>query len=137
MIRLAAFLASVPALGHAADNAAPVLDLAAVLQMIASLALVLGVIVALAWLLRRIGSGPVGNAGLLRVISSTAIGQKERVVVVEISDLWLVLGVAPGQVSALYTLPRQEGTPAPAGPTPASFAQWMQRALGKQGRPDA
>jgi flagellar protein FliO/FliZ len=35
------------------------------------------------------------------------VGQRERVVVVEIGDDWLVLGVAAGQVRALHTLPAQ------------------------------
>ena len=136
MIRLAALFGAFPALARAADSAAPVLDTGTILQMLASLALVLGAIVALAWVLRRLGQGPAGNTGLLRVISSTAVGQKERVVVVEVSDVWLVLGVAPGQVAPLYTLPRQEsanaGTPAQTAPP---FAQWLQRAMGKHETP--
>ena len=37
----------------------------------------------------------------------------ERLVVVEVGDTWLLLGVGGGQVSTLHTLPRPEGyTPA-------------------------
>lgn len=135
MIRLAALFGAFPALAHAAETAAPMLDGGTVLQMLASLALVLGAIVALAWLLRRLGQGPGGNTGLLRVIGSASVGQKERVVVVEVSDVWLVLGVAPGQVAPLYTLPRQEHAAAKTGPAAPPFAMWLQRAMGKHETP--
>ena len=52
-------------------------------------------------------SAPRGDAaGLLRIVAGTAVGPRERVVVVEVGDTWLVLGVAPGQVSALAEIPR-------------------------------
>jgi len=135
MIRLAALLGAAPVLALAADSAAPALDAGTVVQMLASLALVLGAIVGLAWFLRRLNQGPSGKSKLLRVVSSTAVGQKERVVVVEVSDIWLVLGVAPGQVAPLYTMPRQEGAAAPAAAATPPFAQWLQRATGKHETP--
>lgn len=136
MTRLAALLALLPGVA-AAESAPPVLDAGTVFQMLGSLALVLGAIIALAWLLRRIGSGPAGSAGLLKVIGSAAVGQKERVVVVEVADTWLVLGVAPGQVSALHTLPRQELGGVSTQQAAAPFAQWLKRAVAKHEKTNA
>jgi len=49
------------------------------------------------------------------------VGQRERVVVVEIGESWLVLGVAAGQVRALHTMPAGKLPNAPAAPL-AAFA---------------
>jgi len=78
------------------------------LQMLFGLALVLAAIAASAWLARRLGAGSAHGARLMKVVSALPVGAKERVVVVEIEGQWMVLGVAPGRVSALATLPRGE-----------------------------
>lgn len=80
---------------------------AGLMQAGLGLAVVIGLIFLLAWVTRRFGLQPSGNSRLLKVVSSVMVGQRERVVVVEIGDAWLVLGVAAGQVRALHTLPAQ------------------------------
>lgn len=72
--------------------------------MLGGLILVLALIGGISWLLKRFSLIPVGTAGAVKVIAATAVGQRERVVVVEIANTWLVLGVAPGRVSTLHTL---------------------------------
>jgi flagellar protein FliO/FliZ len=59
----------------------------------------------LAWLARRYLPG-MGAQGAVRVIGATMVGPRERVVVVEVEDVRLVLGVGSGQVRLLHTLPR-------------------------------
>jgi len=73
-------------------------------QIIFSLLLVLAAIVAVAWLLKRMNLAQQGTGNLLKVVGSVAIGQRERVVLVEIDDTWLVVGVGPGQIRTLHTL---------------------------------
>jgi len=94
---------------------------AGLLQAGLGLAVVIGLIFGFAWMARRFGLQPSGNGKLLKVVSSAMVGQRERVVVVEIGDAWLVLGVAGGQVSALHTMPAGKLPDAPA-PTLAAFA---------------
>lgn len=73
----------------------------------AALLVVVAVILLFAWLVRRFNlqQGAVGQQ--LRVVSSVAVGQRERVVLVEIDNTWLVLGVGGGQVTRLHELPAQ------------------------------
>jgi len=85
-----------------------------VIPALLALALVIGLIFALAWLLRRLpGTGFRPGDGL-RVIAGVALGSKERAVVVEVNGEQLLLGVTPGAVSLLHTLnaPLPEPTPA-------------------------
>lgn len=70
-----------------------------------SLALILGGFVAVAWLVRRYLPG-VGTHGAVKVVGTTAVGARERVVVVEVDDTWLLLGVGGGNVRLLHTRPK-------------------------------
>ena len=74
------------------------------MQMLGALILVLALIGGITWLLKRFSLIPAGSAGTVKVIAATAVGQRERVVVVEIANTWLVLGVAPGRINTLHTL---------------------------------
>ena len=133
MMRVAApaalLLASGAAFAQSDAGGAP--SAGSLLQATLGLALVLALILAIAWIAKRITPGVLrAGAVPLTVVASQSVGQRERVVVVEIADQWLVLGVAPGRVSALSTLPKGEVTP-PAAPV-APFAAALSRALGRR-----
>jgi Flagellar biogenesis protein len=44
----------------------------------------------------------------MRVLGGVAVGPRERLLLVEIGETWLVVGVAPGRVSAVHAMPRPE-----------------------------
>ena len=83
---------------------APIFTTENMLQIVSSLFLVLIVIGGLAWILKRFGIGTATSSGPIKVIATTGVGQRERVVVVEIENTRLVLGVAPGRVNVLHCL---------------------------------
>jgi len=103
-------------------------------QVLFALALVLGAVALAAWLLRRFAGGQHMGGGSMRVIGGVAVGPKERVVLVEVGDVWLVVGVAPGQVNALHTMPKQHHNAADDSPVgeQKNFALWLKQAM--QGR---
>jgi flagellar protein FliO/FliZ len=80
---------------------------AGLLQAGLGLAFVVAMIFGCAWVARRFGLQQTGSGRLLKVVSSAMVGQRERVVVVEIGGQWLVLGVAAGQVRALHSMAAQ------------------------------
>lgn len=82
----------------------PVVGTGSLVQITFSLLLVLVAIVALAWLLKRMNLVQQGAGSLLKVIGSIAIGQRERVVLIEVNDTWLLVGVGPGQIRTLHTM---------------------------------
>ncbi|HQS31583.1 MAG: flagellar biosynthetic protein FliO [Polaromonas sp. 39-63-203] len=89
---------------------------AGLLQAGFGLALVLALIFGCAWLARRFGLlQQPGSGRLVKVVSSAMVGQRERVVVVEVGSTWLVLGVAAGQVRALHSMPAEALPEAPGG----------------------
>ncbi len=75
------------------------------LTVLLSLGLILGGFVAVAWLARRYLPG-MGAQGAVKVVGTTPVGTRERVVVVEVDNTWLLLGVGGGNVRLLHTLPR-------------------------------
>jgi flagellar protein FliO/FliZ len=77
------------------------------LTVLLSLALILGGFVAVAWFARRYLPG-MGAQGVVKVVGTTAVGTRERVVVVEVDNTWLLLGVGGGNVRLLHTLPKPD-----------------------------
>ncbi len=101
------------------------------LQVLFALAVVLGVIGLFAWLLRRMSQGQRFGGGLLKIRGGVMLGPKERVVLLEVADTWIVVGVGAGQVSALHSMPRPAGDqslPSEAASSGA-FSSWLQRAM--------
>jgi len=93
------------------------------------LAAVLAAVGAIAWLLKRFSGLRGTGSGLIRIVGGAAVGQRERVVLVEVGSTWLLLGVAPGQVRALHTMSKNESAAAPDAPLPTDqgFASWLRR----------
>ncbi|TXH77132.1 flagellar biosynthetic protein FliO [Thiobacillus sp.] len=131
----ASVVSSLPILAHAADAVAPVPAVSAagsLLQVFIGLVAVLLLIAATAWVAKRFGVTRGGASNVLHVISSASVGARERVVVVEVGESWLVVGVAPGSVNALMTLPRGEIQPTSAPSLNTSFAAGLQHLIEKR-----
>ena len=109
----------------------PVVSTESMLQLSASLLIVLALIALIAWLFKKIGFHPANRTGLLKIISSASVGQRERVVIAEIDDTWLILGVASGQVNLLHQMHKKSpSVDEPARPVAASrFTENLQASL--------
>lgn len=100
-----------------------------VLQMVAGLALVVILIFALAWAVRRFGNVNVNARGALRVVGALSMGARERVVLIEAGDKQILLGVAPGRVQTLHVL--DEPIRPQTGTNPAGgFSDRLRAAMG-------
>jgi flagellar protein FliO/FliZ len=98
----------------------------AMLQMLLGLALIIGVLFLGAWLLRRFSGGRMfGGGGPLRIVGGLMLGPRERVVLLEIGETWVVVGIVPGQIKTLHTLPKGE---LPIGKDAESrFGLWLKQ----------
>ena len=110
------------------------------LQALAGLGAVLATIAAAAWLLRRFTSVGGPGGGPLKTVAVLAVGPKERVMLVECSDTWVLVGVAAGHVSALHCMPKPEApvagetATAPISAPGAGFRRWLDKALADRAR---
>lgn len=130
-------VAATPALAVAQSTAATAELGSGVLQVVLSLAIVVLLLIGSLYLLKRISAPRGAAAGLLRVIAGTAVGTRERVVLVEVGDTWLVLGVAPGSVTPLHQLPRLAKPSASEAEAVAAgkekdFAGWLKQVMDRR-----
>lgn len=117
-------LACMANLAHAAEALPPSpVTLSGLIQVLFGLALVIAAIIATGWVLRRVGPSQSAG-GLLRVVGGVMVGPRERLVIVEIGEQWLVLGVAAGSVNLLQAMPR-----AAAGSAGPDEPAWLKRLL--------
>ena len=132
---IAALATATPAAAHAARPAAQAPATPGLFGAFMALLLVLGLILGLAWLLRRLpGTGFRPSEGL-RVVASLQLGAKERAVVVEVGGQQLLLGVTAAGISRLHELP-QPLPPVEAPKLPSlkelpNFAQLLSQRLRK------
>lgn len=126
------------------------------LKTVLGLAVVLVVMMLIAWLVKRYMPGVGAQASAVRIVGGVNVGARERVVVLEIAGRWIVVGVGAGQVSSIANLepslatdthifgPNTElssqsssathqVTPLPAGFDKAlpSFAHWLKQSMTK------
>jgi flagellar protein FliO/FliZ len=108
---IAAALASAECIAAEQAAAAPAVSMGSMLQMLLGLAVVLALVAGIAWVMKRFALTPGAAGGAIKIIGGASVGTRERVVLLEIAGTWLVVGVAPGQVRALHTMPKSEIVP--------------------------
>ena len=116
---------------------APTASSGSLLQTIFALMFVLALLIGLAWAMKRYGPKALGGNSKMRVVSSLNLGGRERIVLIEVADQWIVVGASPGRINALATLPRQEGdlpqlSNAQHGPAAANFSEWLKQTIEKR-----
>ena len=116
----------------AADSVAPVavapVSFVNLIQVVFALLIVLGAIGLFAWLMRRFAPGQSGAGGILKVVGGVMVGPRERLVVVEVGENWLLLGVSAGGVTLVHSMPRPPAASA-AGGEQRVFARALRAAL--------
>lgn len=91
--------AGLPVLAHAADAVTGATGAGALAQAGLGLFAIIALILGLAWPARHV------QGGLMKVVGSTSLGARQRLLLVEVGDTWLVLGVSAGEIRTLHTLP--------------------------------
>jgi len=130
--------AALPAMPAGAPmTMAPTSSAGSLLQTILALVFVLALLIGLAWFMKRYGPKVMGGNNKMRVVSSLNLGGRERIVLVEVADQWIVVGASPGRINALATMPRQEGelpqlATAQNGPAAANFSEWLKQTIEKR-----
>ena len=130
--------AALPAMPPGAPaTMAPASSAGSLLQTIFALMFVLALLIGLAWFMKRYGPKVMGGNNKMRVVSSLNLGGRERIVLVEVADQWIVVGASPGRINALATMPRQEGelpqlATTQNGPAAANFSEWLKQTIEKR-----
>jgi flagellar protein FliO/FliZ len=136
MNRLLFLLLSLPLTTSAAEStakAAPMAgsDLSGQLgQMLLGLLVVIGLIFALAWLLRRVQQLTPRTGQVIKLLATQPLGPRDRLVLVQVGSEQILLGLSAGRITPLHVL-KEPVHLADAEPATPEFAQRLMELLGK------
>lgn len=114
---------SAPLAAVTAPAATPASTAGAIGGSLLALIAVIALILLLAWVLRRLPGATMGSYGGMKVVASLAVGMKERVMVVQVGEQQLAIGVTTQQVTLLKTL----DSPLPVDTSKPDFAGVLAR----------
>lgn len=108
-------------------------------QVSAALCVIILLILVVAWFAKRFGFAPRHNQNkTLNIRASVTVGPREKVIIVEVPDARLVLGVTATQITHLHTLPPADPTAEsveaqlPDKPAVENFQDLMKQLLQRQ-----
>lgn len=106
---------SLPAGNEAANAVTPVVGSADLLGLGASMFVVVAIIVLLGWLYSRSRFVSGGAGHLINVVASRALGPKERLMIIEVEDQQLLIGMTASAVQTLHVFekPVRDADPDP------------------------
>ncbi len=121
------------AAAQAESGSAPVEPLASpyLLKLTGGLILVVAAIFAFAWLVKKLNLNQQSSHGLIRIVAGLPLGTRDRIVLVQVGDEQILLGLTPGRIEKLHTLAQPLDAPAGA-PAGASFARRLRDAMGER-----
>ncbi|MBA1291853.1 flagellar biosynthetic protein FliO [Pseudomonas lurida] len=99
-------------------------------QLVLGLLLVVGLIFVLAWLMRRVQRVGPGNGQVIEMIGARALGPRDRLVLVQVGEEQILLGITPGRITPLHVLKTPVNVDKTQSATP-EFAQRLMELLGK------
>ncbi len=103
------------------------------LSFLASFVLVIGIIVALFYALKRLGSGDLGGRREKRIqmLEQHALGNRQRIVLIRAKDREILVGITLQQISTLAVWPADPLEQDSASPTPVESGASLHRFLQK------
>lgn len=123
-----AHIQAIPLLNETASTGSMLLNISGALSLV-----VITIVIA-ALLLRRSrwGGALSSGKGLLEIKHSFVLGQRERVVIVEVADRWLLLGVTPSGITLLTEMDKYHTPDEEDDATTSNFQQMLLRSLTKK-----
>jgi flagellar protein FliO/FliZ len=97
------------------------------LETVAGLLVILGLILGLGWFFKRFGRLSISGKGDITILGGVSLGPRERAVLLQVEGKRLLVGVAPGRVQTLHVLEDGEGNP--AGGEPKVFSKQLDTVL--------
>jgi len=113
------------------QSASP-LSVGSATQLMLSLAVIVAIILALGWVLKRLKLAGPRSRGDLAVLDQVAVGPRERIVLVRVGESQVLVGVSAAGMVALTPLPAPLVVVRPASTTPA-FADRLRELMKRSG----
>lgn len=94
------------------------------LNMFMGLAVVIALILGLAWVLKKYGKVSGSNVVDMKVLGGLSLGTREKAILIEVDNTRLLVGVTPGHIQTLYVLGESKQTA-------SSFDETLNRQINK------
>ena len=107
VLMVATLLSPLPSNATAAESvlpAGPSLDAGNYLSVFFSLAVVVGLIMLVGWVMKRVQRVQRGGSATMEVLDVLPVGPKEKILMVRAGDSRLLIGMTPGRLSTLGIL---------------------------------
>jgi flagellar protein FliO/FliZ len=101
-------------------------------KLVVGLVVVIAAVLVLSRVLARMGGMRSQASSQFRVVTALAVGQKERVVLVQAGERQILLGVTPTQVNALHVLDEPLPVDEPRSDHRAAHDGWLAATLGRR-----
>ncbi len=92
-------------------------------EVMAGLIIILLMIFALAWLVKRMGTGSFLSNQHMKIVASVAMGTRERVVVLDVGGKQVLLGITPQNINTLHVFDEPVISESSDDKTESDFAQ--------------
>ena len=100
-------------------------------KLTGGLLLVVLVILLFAWLVKKFNLNQQSQNGLIRIIAGLSIGTRDRIVLLQIGEEQILVGLTPGRIEKLHTLSQPLDAPE-AQLVSSSFAEKFNRVMGER-----
>ncbi len=118
------------------QNASDLLAVDSLLRVSGGLLLVLLMMVLVFWLMKRAQVFKGGLHSELKVLGAISVGQREKLVLAQVGDAQILLGVAPGRVNKIHVLDKPLVVEKIAAADEQSFASRLEGLLSKKSSAD-
>ncbi len=101
-------------------------------KLTGGLILIVALILVLAWLMKKFNLNQQSHSGLIKIIAGLSIGTRDRIVLLQIGEEQILVGLTPGRIEKLHTLAQPlevTGEREVSG----SFASKINRLMGDRG----
>ena len=72
-----------------------------IIQVFVGLMFVIGLVFAMAWLLKRVGPGSFSGSQQLKILTTLSLGAREKIAIVQVGKQQLLLGITPNSINTL------------------------------------
>lgn len=103
-------VAEVAKVAEVLEAVSPVSTSNMIMQVLIALAIVTAAILALAWVVKRLGNTHLLQQRDLKVLSTMPLGTREKVILIEVENQKILLGVTPSNISTLHVFSTTEET---------------------------
>jgi flagellar protein FliO/FliZ len=100
-------------------------------KLTGGLLLVVAVILVFAWLVKKFNLNQQSQNGLIKIIAGLSIGTRDRIVLLQIGEEQILVGLTPGRIEKLHTLSHPLDAPEAKLAT-SSFAEKFNRVMGER-----